>query len=132
MRTLLRRHAVAVLAAGGVLAGCGGGIYIGIGSSFDDPPTVSVVANVAVAAPGQAVHLAAAASDDYGIDRVQFFRVEPDGAATQLGSDGSAPYEWDTTVPAGTGTGPLRFFARAIDSAGQRTDSAMVTVAVLH
>ncbi|HSW04225.1 Ig-like domain-containing protein [Aquabacterium sp.] len=121
---------LATLAIAGGLAACGGGLYIAVGDDgYDDPPQVNLVASSSSASPGQGVRLAAAASDDYGVQRVQFFRIEPDGAATALGSDGVAPFEWDTTLPATTAN-EVRYFARAFDDAGQATDSASIAVTV--
>lgn len=127
-RPAARPLAALVLAAAALLAGCGGGLYIGIGDDgYDDPPQVSLVASSGSAAAGQPLRLAAAASDDFGVDRVQFFRIERDGSATALGTDSVAPYEWDTSMPATTAN-EVRFFARAFDGAGQRADSATVAV----
>jgi Bacterial Ig domain len=108
------------------LGGCGGGLFIGT-TDDDQPPTVSLVAGSSSAAPRDVVRLAAAAVDDNGIGQVQFYRREDDGGNTLLGTDGTAPYELDFTVPSGTST-DLRFFARAIDDNDQDTDSALVTV----
>ena len=114
-------------AALALLAGCGGGVYLSLGGSFDEPPTVSLVASVSSAVPGQAVRLAAAASDDHGVDQVAFFRIENDSSQTPLGVDFSPPYELDTLVPA-TARLQVRYFARATDTAGQRRESATVTI----
>ena len=126
------RNLPPTLLAALALAGCGGGLSIGVGIGFggldDDPPEVSLAVTPTTAAPGDALQLVAAATDDYGVDLVRFFRV--DGAtAVLLGTDGSAPYRLDTTVPGGAG-GSLQFYARAIDAAGQGRDSALVTVTV--
>ena len=118
------------LAVAGGLAACGGGLYIAVGDDgYDGPPQVGLVASSSSASPGQGLRLAAGASDDFGVRRVEFFRIEGDGTATVLGSDGVAPYEWDTTLPATTAN-EVRYFARAFDDAGQSTDSTPITVAV--
>ena len=122
-----RRALPAALLA--LLAGCGGGLYLTLGEGYDDPPTVSLVAAVASAVPGQSIRLAAAASDDRGIEQLAFFRIEADGSATLLGVDIAAPYEWDTLIPAGA-RDSVRYFARASDTVGQRRDSATITVLV--
>jgi len=110
-----------------LLAGCGGGIYLELGPD-DDPPAVSLAVGSDSAAPGQAVHLAAAASDDDVVDEVKFYRLEAQGGQSYLGRDVDPPYEWNATMPdVATGT-PVSYFARAIDSAGQVTDSDTVTV----
>nr|WP_281375211.1 Ig-like domain-containing protein [Aquabacterium terrae] len=83
------------------------------------------------AAPGQTVTLMAAASDDFGVDRVQFFRIESDGNAVSLGSDSSAPYQQQTAMP-NTSANTVRYFARAFDEGDQFNDSDQVTVTVLR
>lgn len=124
---------VMALASAGLLtlAGCGGGLYIELGGSdLDQPPQVSLVASSSTASPGQTVRLAAAASDDHGVQRVHFFRLEADGSTTTLGTDSSQPFEWDTVVATVPGT--QRFYARAVDGLGQVGDSAVVTVTVVR
>lgn len=119
-----------MLALVALIAGCGGSLYVGIGEDgYDDPPQVSLVASSTVARPGQTLRLAAAASDDYGVQRVQFFRVEADGSANSLGNDSVPPFELDTTLPA-TSALEVRYFARAIDNSGQSTDSTTIAVTV--
>ena len=113
------------------LGGCGGGISIGFGDGFDNPPSVSLATSVDSARPGDPIHLAAAASDDFGVDFVIFYRVELDGTATRLGSDPAVPFQWDTVMPS-TSAVSVQFYARAVDGAGQASDSALVTVAVLR
>lgn len=127
--SLVRRFVTLLLAA--TLAGCGGGIYIGWGGDDDDPPMVGLVSSLNAAAPGQTVTLMAAASDDYGVDRVQFFRVESDGRTTALGTDSSAPYQFQTVMPETTASS-VRYFARAFDEGDQWRDSADVSVTVLR
>jgi hypothetical protein len=124
------RLAAALLAA--ALAGCGGGISIGFGlGGGDDPPSISLALAVTTAAPGQTVRLAAAASDDDFVAEVRFYRVEPGGATVLLGVDARAPFEWDAVIPADALRGStLRFFARAVDSAGQARDSETLAVTV--
>lgn len=115
------------LCAGLLLPGCYGSLSFGIGPD-DDPPTVSLAAAPASAAPGERVSLAAAAQDDYVVTEVRFYRVDV-GGETLLGSDGSEPYALDTTVPLGT-AGSVRYFARAFDDAGQFAQSQDVVVTV--
>jgi hypothetical protein len=125
------RSLLPVLAALG-LAGCGGGIYLGLGygDALDQPPGVALTASASEALPGATVRLAAAATDDFGVDEVQFLRRNDDGSDSRLGSDGSAPYQIDITVPAvPTGT-VLRYLARAVDGARQSTDSSLVSITV--
>lgn len=116
-----------ILALG--LSACGGGFYIGIDDGWDEPPQVSLVASASIASPGQALRLAAAASDDWGVDRVQFHRLDSDGRSTLLGTDRSPPYEWETIIPE-TAADRVRYYARAFDHAGQSTDSTIVIVTV--
>jgi len=119
-----RGRSFAILVAGStLLAACG--ISIGFGPN-DDPPNVSLAAAPQQAAPGERIGLVAAASDDYAVREVQFFRVDV-GGNTLLGSDGSAPYALETTLPAGV-RGEVRYFARAIDDAGQEAESQVVAV----
>jgi hypothetical protein len=113
------------------IAGCGGGIYIGYGSDDDRAPFVSLTASTNAAAAGQTVTLMAAASDDHRVDRVEFFRIDAGGSAVALGSDGSAPYHFDTRQPDTSATS-VRYFARAVDDVGQYNDSASVSVTVLR
>ncbi len=117
------------LAATLLLAGCGGGLYLGWGDCCDSgAPSVSITTAQASVPAGGTLRVVAAASDDSGIDEVAFYRV--DGTAdTRLGSDGSAPYEWNVVVPT-DGRTTLTVFARARDGAGNTGDSALLTVSV--
>ena len=125
------RTRAAGLAVALALAGCGGGLYFNFGGGFGDaPPDVSLAVAPTAATPGQSVHLAAAASDDVGIDSVAFYRVDA-GADTLLGSDGSAPYAWDAVLPADA-VGSVTFYAVATDIDGNRTRSAGVVVSVVR
>jgi hypothetical protein len=118
------------------LAACGGGIVISLGGGYDDyPPDVSLVVNVSEAFAGDVLHLSAAASDDYGVDTVEFYRVEPGGNRTLLGTDGRAPWALDTLMPdviASNGSTIVRYLARATDGASQHTDSTIITVQQLR
>lgn len=124
---MTRRSAVIALAAASLLAGCYVGTYVEIGPD-DDPPSVSLAASPATAARGESIGLVAAASDDYRVIDVEFYRLDL-GGNTYLGRDSSAPYALDTVVPAGA-SGEVRFVARATDDAGQRSESQTVTVVV--
>jgi hypothetical protein len=126
MRRLLTRALLPLLMLG--LAACEAGLYFGIGPD-DDPPTVSLAATATSAVPGERIGLVAAASDDYRIDDVSFYRVESNGSNTLLARDSSDPYSIETVMPSGA-TGTVSFFARARDDAGQERDSALVSVAV--
>ncbi len=120
-----RVYAVAALTV--ALAACETGLYFGIGPD-DDPPSVSLAATASSAAPGERIGLVAAANDDYRVDEVDFYRVDANGD-TLLARDSTDPYAFETTIPLGA-AGSVQFFARAIDDAGQRRDSALVTVTV--
>lgn len=126
------RLAVLVVLAVCGLAACGGGIYLGLGygDDLDQPPGVALTASAIEALPGATVRLAAAATDDFGVDEVQFLRRNDDGRDSALGSDGSAPYELDITVPAVPAGTVLRYLARAVDGARQSTDSTLVSITV--
>ena len=113
-----------------LLAGCGGGLYLGWGDCCDSgAPSVSITtAQTSVAAGGSLRVVAAASHSDSGIDEVAFYRVDG-GIDTRLGSDGSAPYAWDVPVPA-DGRSSVSVFARARDGAGNTADSNRLTIAV--
>jgi hypothetical protein len=131
---LLHRLRLCLLAcmAGVLIAGCGGGVYLGFGWDFGDgfAPSVSLALSPSEAAPGQIVTLAAAASDFDGIDQVTFYRLDGD-VATPLAGDDRPPYTLETAIPLDA-SGSVSYFARAIDNSGDRADSNVVTVAVLR
>lgn len=126
MNRLITRTLLPLLAL--ALAACEAGLYFGVGPD-DDPPTVSLAATATSAAPGERIGLVAAASDDYRVDDVSFFRVESNGGGTLLARDSTEPYSVETVMPSGA-VGAVQFFARARDDAGQERDSALVSVAV--
>jgi hypothetical protein len=123
------RLPLATLALALALGGCGGGVWFGIGDG-DDPPDVSLAADVTSARPGAVVRLVAAASDDFAIDRVEFYRREPDGAAVLLARVFSPPYRIDAVMPT-TSAAAVEFEAQAIDDAGQASGISVVSVAVV-
>jgi hypothetical protein len=122
---------VAALALVALLVGCGGGLFLGIelGGPNDQAPSVALSA-VSEASAGSTVRLAAAATDDFGVDAVSFYRQEAAGPAALLGTDNLQPYQFDTTIPASPVGTVWRYFARAFDGAGQRSDSAAVEITV--
>jgi hypothetical protein len=120
-----RRNLLLTVTAATVLAACG--VSIGIGPD-DDAPSVSLAAAPQEAAPGELIGLVAAADDDYRVVEVRFYRVDTSGD-TLLGIDGSAPHALETALPAGS-SASVRYFAQAVDDAGQRADSQEVAVAV--
>ena len=124
--------AAALAFAALLVVGCGGGLYLGfeLGGPNDQAPSVALSAAVNEAAAGATVRLAAAAIDDFGVDAVSFYRQEAAGPATLLGTDSVLPYQFDTTIPASPVGTVWRYFARAVDGAGQRSDSAVVEITV--
>ncbi|WP_119155955.1 hypothetical protein [Caldimonas tepidiphila] len=122
----LRRPVLALLCA--ALSACGGGVWIGIGDGIDDGgvPSVSLAVSPSVAAPGQFVRLAAAATDTHGIEQVLFYRVD-NGAPVLLFADNQYPYEIDTATPQ-DGRAGVQYFAQAVNHRGRRSDSAWQTV----
>lgn len=122
-----RRAASVAWVAALLLSGCGGGVYLGWG--FDDSPPAVTITTAATSVPaGQSVRFVAAATDEDGIDHVNFYRLDG-GAAVLLGTDTSVPYEWLVTAPS-DGRTSLSVFARASDNSGNRADSEVVTIAV--
>lgn len=130
-RRLAAARVLAALTCGAVLAACGGGVFLGIelGDPNDRDPSVALTAAVSEAPAGATVRLVAAASDDFGVDAVSFYREDARGAVL-LGSDGRAPYEIDTVIPASPVGTVWRYFARAVDGAGQSSDSAPIEIVV--
>jgi len=124
---MTRRRTVVLTVIALLLAGCNVGAYIDIGPN-DDPPSVSLAVSPASAARGDTISLVAAAADDYRVVEVTFYRIDI-GGDTLLGRDGGAPYALETVVPAGA-SGEVRFFARAIDDAGQVGESQVLAVTV--
>jgi hypothetical protein len=130
---IAKLHRARTLAAASLLvlaAGCGGGLYVDLGYGFgpDDPPNVELVASTDVALPNEVIRLVAAASDDFAVDRVSFYRIDA-GRSVLLDTDRSHPWQLDTVIPAAA-VGSVRYFARAVDDVGQARDSAIVTVLV--
>ena len=116
-----------VLALATSLSGCGVGLSLGYGPD-DDPPSVSLAASPSSAPPGARIGLVAAASDDFVVSEVRFYRVDALGN-TLLGRDGDAPFAIETVLPSAAAT-EVRYFARAVDDAGQSSDSDDVIVEV--
>jgi len=112
-----------------VLAGCGGGVFIGVGDRFDDsPPSVSLATGSTRASPGQAVQFVAAASDESGIAQVDLLRLDG-SSAVFVAADPAAPYEFTIAAPT-DGRATLVVFARATDHEGNTADSVAVTVTI--
>lgn len=108
-------------------------IGFGFGGHFDndEPPRVSLALSPSAAFPGDPIELAAAATDDFAIRRVDFYRSDSAGGVQFLGSDSSPPYGLATVMPSSP-DGGVSYSARAIDDVGQFTDSAWVVVTMLR
>ena len=89
-------------------------------------PTVSLTAPAAGSTVGGSVSLAATASDNVGISKVEFLA---DGAV--IGSDLTAPYSltWDSTT---SNDGPVTLTARATDTSTNVATGAGVAVTVAN
>jgi chitinase len=124
-------RAIAAWGCAAALAACGGGLYLGVelGGSDDDDPSVALTAPVTEAPARASVRFVAAASDDFGVDAVSLYREDAQGALL-LATDGREPYEFDVVIPASAPGTVWRYFARAIDGAGQTGDSAPVDITV--
>ena len=91
----------------------------------NSPPSVSLTSPAAGAsftAPATIAIAASASDPDGSVNKVEFY----DGA-TKLGEDTAAPYTYDWT---NVGVGTYSITARATDSAGAQTTSAVRTVTV--
>jgi aqualysin 1 len=90
----------------------------------DAPPQVALLAPAPGALVGGTVTLSASASDDFGVSRVLFY-----AGSKYLGYDPKAPYElnWNS---ANVVDGTYVLTARAVDTAGQTTVSAGISVTV--
>ena len=128
--SLLQRwhHRALALLASVLLAACGGGIYLEFDDYDDLPPVVELAASTLSAFAGDSVRLVAAAADENGIDHVSFYRYDGN-TAVRLGSDRSAPYDWQLLVPADGRTSVI-VFAHAVDNAGNATDSNLVSISI--
>ena len=122
------RHRTLAVLASVLLAACGGGIYLEFDDYDDLPPVVELASSSLSAFAGDSVRLVAAAADENGIDRVNFYRYDGN-TAVRLGSDGSSPYDWQLLVPA-DGRSSVIVFARAFDNAGNAADSNLVTISI--
>ncbi|HZM41677.1 MAG TPA: PQQ-dependent sugar dehydrogenase, partial [Acidimicrobiales bacterium] len=94
-----------------------------LAQAADTPPSVSLTLPSSGATASHVVGLAATASDDIGVQSVEFFL---DGT-TSLGVDTTAPYvgEWNSTTAT---NGAHTLTARARDTAGNQTTSSGVSV----
>jgi hypothetical protein len=129
-RALRLRFAILACATALLDSACGGGVaFVSFksGGGGDEPPHVSLTSSTSVGRAGDPVRLTAAASDDFGVDRVELFHAESGGSATRLATDRSAPYAFDVVL-ADSGAGQARYFARAVDDVGQSTDSETLAI----
>jgi len=97
-----------------------------VGAAVDStPPTVAINSPANGATVSGTVTVSGSASDNLGVERVEFYR---DGNVL-LGTDTSAPYActWDTTTAA---IGSHALFAMAYDRAGNEAASAPQTVSI--
>ena len=116
-----------------VLSACGGGVglSVGIGSDYDNdssPPSVSIAVADGVVFAGQVIAVAAAASDESGIESVTLYRRDFAGDRL-ISSLGTRPYEWLVAVPT-DGRSSVTYYAQAVDNSGNRANSSTVTLSV--
>ncbi len=116
---------------------CGGGIALGLDLGYagvyyedtDSRPSVSLASSTSSARVGDVVRLVAAATDDYGVDTVSFFRVTSLGDTVPIATLRSPPYTIDVEIP-NTSDGGIIFMARAVDNDGQYRDSELVLISI--
>lgn len=128
MKCTTRLRLAVAFAATLALGACGGGLYIEIGDDDDLDPVVDLAASSTSAPGGATVRLVAAAADESGIDRVNFYRYDGN-TLVRLGTDGTPPYDWQFLVP-DDGRTSVIVFARAYDTWGNAGDSDLVTIAI--
>ena len=114
---------LAAAALGLLLNGCGS-------SDTNEGPSVTLATTPTSAVPGAVVTLIAVASDDEGVSEVRFFRVDS-GSNTLLGTLNTSPYQLQATLPANA-TGSVTYFARAVDTDGNTTDSNQAAVTITN
>ena len=88
------------------------------------PPTVLLSSSATTVNLPTTVTLAASASDDTGVAKVEFFR-----GATSLGVRTSPPYVWTVNLTAAN-NGTLQYTAVATDGFGKSTTSNVVSITV--
>jgi hypothetical protein len=120
--TARRTVGALLLTATLALAGCGGGVYVGLGGNNDNPPNVSLAVSPTSAFAGDTINLAAAASDDFRVDKVEFWYSDGNGNVLRLSTDFAAPYTSSDTMQV-TRSGSTFYMARAFDDVGQATDT---------
>lgn len=115
---------LAAAALGLLLNGCS------TSDDSDSGPSVTLATTPTSAAAGAVVTLIAVASDDVGVSEVRFFRVDS-GTNTLLGTLNTSPYQLQATLPANA-TGSVSYFARAVDTDSNTTDSNQATVTITN
>ncbi len=126
--TARRTVGTLLLTATLALAGCGGGVYVGIDGTRDNPPSVTLNVSRASAFAGDRIALDADARDDYAVDYVEFWYDDGSGRNPQLmARDYNWPYAVDTVMPA-TPYGGVSYQAIAVDDAGHATSTSWITV----
>jgi len=119
------------LSLAGLMAGCGGGLYVEVSDPYTGPPpTISLTASTSVARRGDLIRLSAAISAPNGIDRITFYRIDP-GVSTSLGVLYGPPAQLDTPIPVNAG-GSVGYWAKVCDSAGYCSESPTVNVSVAN
>jgi hypothetical protein len=119
-RRLMAVSAIALLPAS-LLTACGGG--------ESDPPGITLYSTITGGAEGTAFALSAAAEDDDGIAKIEFFRINS-GSEELLITFTAMPYLYQTVIPAGTAGTTIQYLARATDTDDQVTDSNTVVITV--
>ncbi len=115
---------LAAAALGLLLNGCSTSEDSGSG------PSVTLATTPTSAAAGAVVTLIAVASDDVGVSEVRCYRVDS-GANTLLGTLNTSPYQLQATLPANA-TGSVAYFARAVDTDDNTTDSNQAAVTITN
>jgi hypothetical protein len=128
----MRAPRLAIVALlGSLLAGCGIGLSVGIGSDGEDP-YVELTTDATSVLAGGTVRVRAFADDPDGIDQVWFYRLDGE-RWTELADchDDTRPYECDVPVP-DDGRVEVQIRARAFDGWDDESDSNVVSVAVVR
>ncbi len=100
------------------------GQAISFGNNTDNPPVVSLASSATTVTTAGTITLAATASDDRGVSKVEFYE-----GSTLLGTDTSTPYTLPVSFTA-TNNGSHTYTAKAYDTANQSATSAAVAVTV--
>jgi hypothetical protein len=91
---------------------------------IDAPPKISMASSTANITAAGSLKLSAAASDDKGVTKVEFFQ-----GTQKLGEDSTAPYELEKAVGMAD-NGSMEFTATAYDTKDQSTTSGKLSVEV--